>query len=211
VAEWITDTITRLGYPGIAFLMFLENVFPPIPSELIMPFAGFAAARGGLSMPGVVAAGLVGTVLGALPWYVVGRIFGYDRVVRLAQQYGRLIRVSGADVVHAKLWFDRYGARAVFLGRFVPAVRTLISVPAGIAAMPLLPFLLLTTAGSLGWTLLLAVAGYVLGENYALVERYIGPLSTLVVAAIGLVAVLFVGRRLLAGRRERGGVRPRGS
>jgi membrane protein DedA with SNARE-associated domain len=202
VAAWVTDTVTALGYPGIALLMFLENVFPPIPSELIMPFAGFAAARGSLTFAGVLAAGTAGTVLGALPWYYLGRLFGYARARALAERHGRWVRVSGADIDAAKGWFDRHGPSAVFFGRFVPAVRTLISVPAGIAAMPLLPFLLFTTAGSLGWSALLAWAGYLLGENYPLVERYVGPASKVVLVAIAAALVAFVAARTARGRRR---------
>jgi membrane protein DedA with SNARE-associated domain len=201
MGDWITETVAGLGYTGIALLMFLENVFPPIPSELIMPFAGFAAGRGSLSFPGVVAAGTIGTVLGGLPWYWLGRAFGYARVRLLAERYGGWMRVTGEDIDHAKGWFDRYGPAAVFFGRFVPAVRTLVSVPAGIAAMPLLPFLLYTSVGSLGWTLVLAFAGYVLGENYPLVERYVGPLSKVVAAAVAVAFVAFVARRAIGGRR----------
>ena len=182
--EWIVDIISRSGYLGVAFLMFLENVFPPIPSELIMPMAGFAAARGSLSLVPVIIAGVVGSMLGALPWYYAGRLLGAERLQRWADRHGRWLTVSAEDVGAASSWFARHGGAAVLLGRLVPAVRTLISVPAGIARMELLPFLALSALGTLLWTGLLAVAGYLLEAQYATVAGVIDPASKLVVAGI---------------------------
>ena len=182
--EWTVDIVSRSGYPGIAFLMFLENVFPPMPSELIMPMAGFAAARGDLNLPLVVIAGTAGSMLGALPWYYAGKILGAERLKSWADRRGRWLTVSAKDVDAASSWFVRHGGTAVFLGRLVPAVRTLISVPAGIARMELVPFLALSAVGTLLWTGLLASAGYVLEAQYATVAEYIDPASKLIVAAL---------------------------
>jgi membrane protein DedA with SNARE-associated domain len=189
MVEWITNTMNSLGYLGIGLLMLAENLFPPIPSELIMPLAGFTAAQGKMELVPAIAAGVVGTVLGALPWYYVGKLVGEENLKRLADKYGKWISVSSKDISQAQKWFDRRGEQAVFLCRLVPGVRTLISLPAGISNMPLLPFLIYSTLGTLLWVSLLTYSGYALGNNYHLVEKYIGPLSkvafvTLIVAFI---------------------------
>ncbi len=137
--DWITGIVDRTGYLGVALLMFAENLFPPVPSELIMPLAGFAAARGDLSLPLVLAAGVAGSLAGALFWYWIGRKVGADRLKRWAGRHGRWLTLSPGDVDEADAWFDRHGVKAVLLGRLIPAVRTLVSVPAGLAAMPLPP------------------------------------------------------------------------
>jgi membrane protein YqaA with SNARE-associated domain len=129
--DWITGLVERTGYVGIALLMLAENVFPPIPSELIMPLAGFAAAQGELGMAGVVAAGTAGALAGALLWYGLGRWVGLERLKRWAAEHGRWLTVSPDDLDRAAAWFGRHGGAAVLVGRLVPAVRTLISVPAG--------------------------------------------------------------------------------
>ena len=145
MVEWITNTMNSLGYWGIGLLMFLENLFPPIPSELIMPLAGFTVAQGNMQFAPVVVAGVVGTVVGALPWYYAGKILGEQRLKSLADRYGKWLTISSKDITKATSWFDKHGGKAVFFCRLVPGVRTLISLPAGISRMPLLPFLLLST------------------------------------------------------------------
>jgi len=142
MAEWITNTMTSLGYWGIGLLMFLENLFPPIPSELIMPLAGFTVAQGQMNFFLAVLAGTIGTVLGALPWYYIGHVFGRQRLTAWADRYGRWLTVTGKDIDRADRWFDRHGVKAVLLGRLIPGVRTLISLPAGISGMSLPLFLL---------------------------------------------------------------------
>lgn len=151
--ESITGLIEQGGYFGILALMFLENLFPPIPSEVIMPLAGFLAARGELNLFGVVVAGTLGSFLGALPWYYAGARLGEERMRRLAARHGRWLTLSGDDVLEAGVWFRAHGRKAVFFGRLVPAIRTLISVPAGIAQMPFASFAFYTLAGSAIWTL----------------------------------------------------------
>lgn len=182
--DWITGIVRQAGYVGVAVLMLLENVIPPIPSELIMPLAGFTAARGELSMVVVVLAGTAGSVVGALFWYFVGRRLGLDRLKRLAARHGRWLTLSPADVDRADKWFGRHGRRAVFFGRLVPTVRTLISVPAGINGMPLASFLAWSTLGTGLWTALLAGAGYLLQSQYDRVADYLNPVSTAVVVLI---------------------------
>jgi membrane protein DedA with SNARE-associated domain len=184
VGEWITAFLARTGYPGVALLMLAENVFPPIPSELIMPLAGYAAARGALRLPLVVAAGTLGSVLGTLPWYFAGRWLGTERLKRLAGRHGRWLTLSPVDVDRAQAAFDRHCGKAVLLGRLVPAVRTLISAPAGIARMSLPRFLAYSAAGSAIWSGALAVAGHALGADHARVARFLGPVSNGIVLVV---------------------------
>lgn len=187
--EWISDFVGRTGYVGILLLMLAENVFPPIPSELIMPLAGYHAARGTLSMAGVVAAGTAGSLAGAAFWYGVGRWVGAERLKRLALRHGRWLTLAPADVDEADAWFDRHGTKAVLIGRLVPGIRTLISVPAGIAAMPPVAFVAWTLAGTLLWTTLLALAGHVLESEYRTVAGWVGPVGNAVVAGLAVAYV----------------------
>ena len=199
----LSDVITRLpeligqaveanqwlGYTAIFAAMFLENLFPPIPSELIMPLGGFYVQQGQLQLIPVVIAGLLGTVLGALPWYGIGRLINEERIEQWLARHGRWIGISPGELARSRRWFTRYGTALVFWGRLVPGIRTLISVPAGIEMMRMAPFLIWTTAGSLIWTLLLTVAGIVLGEGYSNVEVWIDPVSKLVKLLL-VIAVL---------------------
>ena len=180
-----------LGYTAIFAAMFLENLFPPIPSELIMPLGGFLVQQGQLQFVPVVFAGLLGTVLGALPWYGIGRVINEERIEHWLERHGRWIGISPAELARSRRWFNRFGTALVFWGRLVPGIRTLISVPAGIEMMPMAPFLIWTTAGSLIWTLLLTLAGFLLGESYSNVELWIEPVSKLI--KVGLVIVVVAG------------------
>lgn len=192
MSEWITNTITSLGYLGIGLLMFLENLFPPIPSELIMPLAGFTVAKGRMELAPVILAGVIGTILGALPWYYVGKLVGEDNLKRLADKYGKWISVSSRDIDKADNWFDKHGEKAVLFCRLVPGVRTLISLPAGISGMPLVPFLIYSTIGTALWVSLLTLAGYALGDNYEIVEEYLGPVSKIVFVLLIVAFVVWV-------------------
>ncbi len=178
-----------MGYVAIFAAMFLENLFPPIPSELIMPLGGFYVQQGQLQFLPVVLAGLLGTVIGALPWYGFGRLINEERLEVWLSRHGRWIGISPEELARSRRWFSRYGTALVFWGRLVPGIRTLISVPAGIELMPMLPFLIWTTAGSLIWTLLLTGAGLALGESYSKIEVWIDPVSKVVKVAL-VVAVL---------------------
>jgi membrane protein DedA with SNARE-associated domain len=180
------------GYGAIGLAMFLENLFPPIPSELIMPLGGFYVQQGQLSLVPVVLAGLIGTVLGALPWYGIGRLVNEERIEHWLERHGRWIGISTKELRRSRSWFNRHGTALVFWGRLVPGIRTLISVPAGIEMMPLGPFLIWTTAGSLIWTLMLTVAGMLLGEGYTNVEVWMQPL-TRVIKVLLVLSVLGLG------------------
>jgi membrane protein DedA with SNARE-associated domain len=198
--EWITETMNSLGYVGIVLLMFLENVFPPIPSEIIMPLAGFTATQGRLSFVGVVIAGMLGSVLGALPLYYLGARVGEERLVGWADRHGRWLTVSGQDITRAVAWFNRHGGKAVFFARLVPGVRSLISIPAGIGRMKLPLFLLYSAMGTRLWAAFLAYLGHLLGENYEQVDAYLGPVSYVVLGALAVAFVVWVVQR----RRTRG-------
>lgn len=185
--QWITAQITAFGYVGVFFLMFLENVFPPIPSEVIMPLAGFVAHQGQLHIAGVIGAGTLGALAGAWIWYEIGRSLGKERLKRWATKHGRWFGLHPHDFDSTENWFRSHGNTAVFMGRMVPGVRTLISVPAGFAKMPRGRFLAWSALGSLGWSSLLTTAGYILGSQYHLVEGVMEPISTAIIGALVLV------------------------
>lgn len=200
--NWITEFIHSGGYWGILLLMFTENIFPPIPSELIMPLAGYVASQGELNFIGTVLAGTLGTVLGALPLYYIGRVYGEDRLRRFADRHGYWFALSTHDIDVAKHWFDRHGRKAVFFCRLVPGIRSLISIPAGMARMPLVPFLLYSTFGSLLWIGMLAYSGLLLGESFDKIGVYLGPVSKIVFAAIVVLYVIHIVRYRMKHRRH---------
>ncbi len=177
-----------LGYWGIGLLMFLENIFPPIPSELIMPLAGFTIAQGQLNFGGAVAAGTIGAMLGAYAWFYVGRLVNYQRLKVWTDRYGKWLGISAKDVDRVNSWFHQHGRKAVLLGRMVPGIRTLISLPAGMNQMPVATFSIYSTIGTLLWTGALTGAGFLLGDNYLLIEKYLAPVSKLILlGCAGLV------------------------
>lgn len=177
MSEFIIHTIEATGYFGVGLLMLLENIFPPIPSEIIVPFAGYVAARGDLWFPGVIIAATVGSVIGALPWYFLGLWFSEARLKRMADRFGRWFAITADDVETASYWFRRYDAYAVFFGRMIPTIRTLISLPAGTVRMGLPLFLLLTTLGSAIWVSILASAGLLLEAHYDKVGVFVEPVT----------------------------------
>lgn len=187
--DWIINLMDTMGYGAIVLLMVLENVFPPIPSELIMPLAGYTVTKGKLAFVGVVIAGMTGSVLGALPLYYLGKVVGEERLKTWADKYGKWLTVSREEIEKSKDWFDRHGGLAVFLCRLVPGIRSLISIPAGVGKMNLAAFLAYTALGTGLWSALLAGAGYALGANYDQVDKYLGPASYVVLGVIVLVYV----------------------
>ncbi|HEY9834066.1 MAG TPA: DedA family protein [Stenomitos sp.] len=187
--------MTALNYWGIGLLMFAENLFPPIPSELIMPLAGFTVSQGKMSFVPAVLAGVIGTIVGALPWYYAGKLVGEERLKALADKYGKWITVSSQDIDKATRWFNRYGNKAVLMGRLVPGVRTLISLPAGLSNMPLVPFLIYSTLGTTMWVMLLTFLGFVLGDNYELVDEYLAPVSKIVLLVLIVAFIVWVVRK----------------
>jgi membrane protein DedA with SNARE-associated domain len=177
-SDWILDLIDRGGYLAVTFLMLLENVFPPIPSEVVMPVAGIVAGRGDLSVALVILFGTIGAVAGQLLWFWLGLRIGEEGLKRLARSHGRWLTVSPRDIERADEWFDRHGGKAVMFGRLIPGVRTLISLPAGLSGMSLPRFLIYSTIGSGAWTAALGMAGYALGERQENITHWIGPVST---------------------------------
>lgn len=184
---FVEEVVRSFGLWGVAALMLLENLFPPIPSELILPLAGFFVSRGELGLAGTLLAATVGSLLGAFVLYGLGRHGGRPLVLR----YGRLLRVKEADLDRADDWFDRYGGTLVFFGRMVPGVRSIVSIPAGMSEMPLGRFSVLTASGSAVWNALLIGAGWYLGQNWQRVSGPVGSISNVIlvvalVAAVGL-------------------------
>ena len=153
--------------------MFLENIIPPIPSEIIMPLGGFFVYQQKLNFYFLVFWGLFGTILGSLPWYYLGRLVNEKRLSNFLDKKGKYLGISSNDLIKSKRWFEKYGVSLVFWGRLVPGIRTLISVPAGIELMPLRKFLIWTTLGSFIWVALLTYAGLLFGENYPIIETYL--------------------------------------
>lgn len=192
--------MSALGGPGAAIIVGLENVFPPIPSEVILPLAGFSAAQGTFSLAGAIFWTTLGSVLGAVLAYGLGFWLGADRTRAL---FGRIPLMKVEDFDKAEGWFTRHGPASVFFGRMVPVVRSLISIPAGVARMNILLFLLLTTCGSLIWNSIFVVGGYLLGGQWHRIEAVAGWFSNAVVGAIILVMVVFFARRLWRERAAR--------
>lgn len=198
ISEWVLAIMAKFGYLGIIFVMFAENVFPPIPSEVIMPAAGFAVARGDLNLLLVIVAGTLGSVLGALPLYYFGSLFNKQRLIDFTEKYGKYVFVKPDDVISADDWFNKHGKKAVFFGRMVPGIRSLISIPAGMNKMPLLPFIILTTAGAAIWTTLLTLAGYHFGQNYEVIEKFLAPYSKIFLGAAIVIVIIWLLRRRMS-------------
>ncbi len=185
--DWISSFLEGGGAWAIAALMLLENVFPPIPSELVMPLAGFNAARGGTALWLTILSGTAGSLAGAWLWYLVGRAFGDKRLRRLIARHGRWLTLTPSELDRAQAWFERHGVAVVFFGRLVPTIRTLISIPAGIARMSTRRFLLFSALGSFLWCTFLALAGYWLEGSYEQVNEWLNPASMLIV--LGLIGI----------------------
>ncbi|MEY7974098.1 DedA family protein [Saccharomonospora xinjiangensis] len=193
LAGWTVDLMDALGGPGAAVAVGLDNLFPPIPSELILPLAGFTAAQGRFSLLEALLWTTAGSVIGAVIVYLVGYFFGRERTRKLITM---LPLVKGSDFDHAERWFAKHGTKAVFFGRMVPLVRSFISVPAGIERMPFWLFLSLTTLGSLLWNSIFVVAGYFLGANWHVVDEYAGIFQYVVIGAIVIALAVFVTKRI---------------
>ncbi|MCX4965384.1 DedA family protein [Streptomyces sp. NBC_00654] len=193
IAGWATGLVETLGGPGAGLAIALENLFPPLPSEVILPLTGFAASQGVLSVASALFWTTLGSVVGAVVLYGIGTIFGRER---MHAWWAKLPLVKASDLVRTEQWFARHGTKAVFLGRMVPVFRSLVSVPAGVERMPLPTFVALTTAGSLLWNTVLVMAGYVLGDQWNLVESYVGVLSKAVLVVVLLAVAGYVVTRV---------------
>jgi membrane protein DedA with SNARE-associated domain len=187
--NWIIHLVNAAGYWGVAFLMLLETVFPPIPSEVIMTVAGVSAARGNMTLGGVVASGTAGAMLGNWLWYWLAIKFGEKRLHIFIDKYSRWLTLDWQEVERGEALFKKHGSIIVLVARMLPTFRSLISVPAGLFGMSLRRFLVFSTIGTAGWSAALAGAGYFLGSQFQDVEKWLGPLSTLVIAGIVLTYV----------------------
>jgi membrane protein DedA with SNARE-associated domain len=195
VADWVFSIVDRLGAAGVGLLILLENVVPPIPSEVILPLAGFRARSGALNVLAVWPAATAGSVLGALLLYGLGAWLGYERLHRLAG-HRWFVFVSQNDLDRGERVFERHGGKVVLLGRCVPFLRSVVSIPAGIAGMPLSRFVVLTTIGSGVWNAAFIALGWALGNNWDQVERYLGPISYVVLGLLAVGLVVLVVRRV---------------
>lgn len=199
LATWVQDVIEQLGYLGVALLVVLENVFPPIPSEIVLPFAGFVAQQGSDSVVLMILVATVGSVIGALIMYWIAAIIGDDRLHAFTRRFGKWVQIREADLTRAEEWFDRHAMSAVLVGRCVPLIRSVVSIPAGFRRMKLIPYIAYTFLGSLVWNIALVGAGAVLGENWERVEPVVATFQWIVIviilAGIARLAYVVVQRR----------------
>lgn len=196
LTEWIISIMEQLGYLGIALLMFLDNVFPPIPSEIIMPSAGYTASQGELLLTGVIIAGCIGSLVAAALLYWVGYKFNHEAIFRFVDRYGKYLFIKSEDVKKALQWFEQYGHRIVFFGRMIPAVRSLISIPAGMSRMPFLKFMFYSSLGTIIWTTFLACVGFYFGENQALMHQIFSQVGYVIITIVVLVLLWHIYRKL---------------
>jgi membrane protein DedA with SNARE-associated domain len=206
LATWVQDVIEQLGYVGVALLVVAENVFPPIPSEIVLPFAGFVAQRGSESVIIMILAATVGSVGGALIMYWIAAFIGDERLHAFTRKFGKWVQIREVDLSRAEEWFDRHATSAVLLGRCVPLIRSVVSIPAGFRRMKLVPYLAYTFAGSLVWNILLIGAGALLGDNWERVGDVMSPIQKLVELTVVVAVVAFAWlrvRSLLQQRRAK--------
>ena len=200
IPDYISLAVERnstLAYLTICLAMFLENIIPPIPSEIIMPLGGFFVYQQKLNFYILVFFGLLGTILGSLPWYYLGRLVNEKKLSNFLDKKGKYFGISSNDLIKSKLWFDKYGVSLVFWGRLVPGIRTLISVPAGIELMPFSKFFIWTTFGSFIWVSLLTYAGYLFGENYSIINTYLDQIKLVVKPVLILIFSYFLIKLLM--------------
>lgn len=195
MTAWIISIMEQLGYLGIAFLMFLDNVFPPVPSEIIMPTAGYATTQGQLTFLGVVLAGSIGSLVAAAVLYWVGRKIPNEHILEFTARYGKYLFIQPVDVEKSLNWFEHYGHRIVFFGRMVPAARSLISIPAGMSGMPFWKFMLYSAVGTVIWTTFLASVGYYFGHNTAMMHQIFSRITYVILAVVVIFLVWLLYRR----------------
>lgn len=195
LTEWIISIMEQLGYWGIALLMFLDNIFPPIPSEIIMPSAGYSASQGQLLLVGVIIAGCIGSLFAAAILYWIGYKFNHDSIFRFVDRYGKYLFIKSPDVKKSLDWFEQYGHRIVFFGRMIPAVRSLISIPAGMSHMPFWKFMFFSSLGTIIWTTFLACVGFYFGENQALMQNIFSQVSYFIIIIVIAIIIWILYRR----------------
>jgi len=190
--NWITEIVNEFGYMGIMLLIAIENIFPPIPSEVILTLGGFMTTTTELTIPNVVLAATAGSVVGAIVLYIIGLQLNVERLEKIVDRWGHILRINKSDIHKANAWFKKYGPWAVFLCRFVPLIRSLISIPAGMANMNPVLFLLLTTIGTFIWNIVLVYVGASVGENWATIVYYMDIYSNIIYAILFVLAITFV-------------------
>lgn len=197
----IINIINRFGYLGIVALIAIENIFPPIPSEVILTFGGFATTISNITVTGAIITATIGSVLGAIVLYWAGRVLNEERIYRFTEsKAGRLLCLKKENIHKAFRWFNGKGQYAVFFGRFIPIVRSLVSIPAGMAKMPMVPFLILTTIGSIIWNTVLIVLGRIAGESWNIIAKVVGGYSDIVL--IGFIALFILGFAMFFFKRK---------
>lgn len=200
--NWITEIMEQYGYLGIMLLIMIENVFPPIPSEVVLTFGGFMTTRSDLTVPGVIVCATVGSLLGAVILFGVGRVFKVERLEMFVDRWGHVLRVKTEDIRRADAWFDRYGYWTVLFCRVVPLLRSLISIPAGMSGMNFGLFLLYTTIGTLVWNTVLVWLGSVIGESWEEIVEVMDVYSNAVYALIAIAMVAAVALWVRRGRKK---------
>lgn len=198
----VARLIDTLGYGGIAFLIALETVVPPIPSEVVLPLAGSLSAQGRFNLALAILAATIGSIIGSCTLYSLSRWAGQERVESWIDRHGKWILLSRTDLNKSLTWFARYGSWAVFICRLIPGIRSLVSIPAGLARMTFARFLLLTLAGSAIWNSALISAGFMLGQNWSQIETVVSPLSKVVYVGVGLTIIIFFVTRLARRRKS---------
>lgn len=190
--NWITEVMNTYGYIGILLLIALENIFPPIPSEVILTFGGFMTTTSNMSIIGVIIVSTIGSIVGAIVLYGIGLLLDVNRLERIVDKWGHILRLTSKDIDKANAWFHKFGVWAVFLGRLVPLVRSLISIPAGMAHMNFWVFLLFTTLGSLIWNSILVSVGAAVGASWSTIVGYMDTYSNVVLLLLVVFFVLFI-------------------
>jgi membrane protein DedA with SNARE-associated domain len=209
LADWVTDVIDAIGYVGVALLVAIENIFPPIPSEVVLPFAGFVASDGDANLVGMIIAATIGSMVGAYVLYGISAWFGQERLHYVVARWGRWARLSVADVEKAESWFDKRGPAAVLLGRCVPLIRSLVSIPAGFGKMPLATFSIFTLIGSLVWNTALIGAGYALRDQWEDVEPIMEKFQYVVIAAFLVAGLIYLWVKFLSPKARSGETKER--
>lgn len=196
--NWITDLMEQYGYLGIFLMIAIENIFPPIPSEVILTFGGFMTTYSDLTIAGVIAVATFGSIAGAVILYYIGTLLDVPRLEKIVERWGKLLRVKKEDIHKANAWFDKYGYWTVFFCRMIPLIRSLISIPAGMNRMKFPLFLLYTTVGTLIWNVILVCVGAAVGDSWESIVGFMDVYSNIAYAIIGVgiivVLVLFIRR-----------------
>jgi membrane protein DedA with SNARE-associated domain len=198
LTDWVTDVVETLGYAGVALLVAIENLFPPIPSEVVLTLAGFVAGRGDAWVVGMIIAATIGSMVGAWALYAIAAWIGPVRLRALVVKYGKWFRITEDDLDKSDAWFDKRAGLAVLICRCIPLVRSLVSIPAGFRRMPLAQFTLYTVLGSLVWNTVLVLVGYALGDQWEKAEKYVDYFQYAIILAIVVAAAWFIYRRFIA-------------